>query len=66
MSAGTNARLAGVSMSCGATAFTRIRASRRVLLAGCRGASAGSACLTPQCASRRSAPASSVPSAVSW
>ena len=33
---------------------------------GVPGASAGSACLVPQYTSRRSAPASSVPPAVSW
>ena len=41
------------------------RASMGVPHARCRGAPAGSACLAPQCASRRSAPASSRPSAVS-
>ncbi len=42
------------------------RASIGVPHAGCRGACAGSACPDPQYARRRSAPASSLPSAVSW
>ena len=42
------------------------RASMGVPHAGWRGVSAGSVCPAPQCASRRSAPASSLPSAVSW
>ena len=64
-------RRSAVRCACGSwsTSWSQVgqyqRASTGVPQAGCRGASAGSACLAPQCASRRSAPASSLPSAVS-